>query len=267
MFKSVDQALGGALARRREVRVVRRQGRPVDLALHARQDPREARARRRRRPAQRVLEPARSRHRRDDRAVPRTRSAPRRVAFVLPTLGANREPPLVQMAAEGVYLGTYKFGRYLTERRARSSRTTLKSFGDRHRRQGQEADRRAGAGVRRRGRARHDVAGGGQPRARSHQRAGRGRHADRARRRRAGDREEAQGHAHRRRCSTPKKCAELGMGMFLAVGQGTDQEPRFIHITYKPRQEAEEEDLLHRQGRHVRLGRLLAQAVAARWRT
>src|SRR5204862_6661584 len=31
-----------------------------------------------------------------------------------------------------------------------------------------------------------------------------------------------------------KKCAELGMGMFLAVGQGSDQEPRFIHMTYKP---------------------------------
>src|SRR5262249_25674665 len=31
-----------------------------------------------------------------------------------------------------------------------------------------------------------------------------------------------------------KKCADLGMGMFLAVGQGSDQEPRFIHLTYKP---------------------------------
>ncbi|HEY4055658.1 MAG TPA: leucyl aminopeptidase, partial [Kofleriaceae bacterium] len=31
-----------------------------------------------------------------------------------------------------------------------------------------------------------------------------------------------------------KQCAEMGMGMFLAVGQGSDQEPRFIHITYKP---------------------------------
>src|SRR5258706_4421633 len=29
-----------------------------------------------------------------------------------------------------------------------------------------------------------------------------------------------------------KKCADLGMGVFLAVGQGSDQEPRFIHMTY-----------------------------------
>ena len=42
------------------------------------------------------------------------------------------------------------------------------------------------------------------------------------------------GSSQRRPCSTPKKCAELGMGMFLAVGQGSDQEPRFIHLTYKP---------------------------------
>ena len=35
-----------------------------------------------------------------------------------------------------------------------------------------------------------------------------------------------------------KKCAELGMGMFLAVGQGSDQEPRLIHLTYKPKKKA-----------------------------
>jgi leucyl aminopeptidase len=32
----------------------------------------------------------------------------------------------------------------------------------------------------------------------------------------------------------PKECAKLGMGMFLAVGQGSEEEPRFIHLTYKP---------------------------------
>ena len=31
-----------------------------------------------------------------------------------------------------------------------------------------------------------------------------------------------------------KECAKLGMGMFLAVGQGSDQEPKFVHMTYKP---------------------------------
>jgi leucyl aminopeptidase len=32
----------------------------------------------------------------------------------------------------------------------------------------------------------------------------------------------------------PAECAELGMGMFLAVAQGSDQEARFIHMTYRP---------------------------------
>ena len=32
----------------------------------------------------------------------------------------------------------------------------------------------------------------------------------------------------------PEECRELGMGMFLAVAQGSDQEPRFVHMTYRP---------------------------------
>jgi leucyl aminopeptidase len=32
----------------------------------------------------------------------------------------------------------------------------------------------------------------------------------------------------------PKECRELGMGMYLAVSQGSAEEPRFIHLTYKP---------------------------------
>jgi leucyl aminopeptidase len=36
----------------------------------------------------------------------------------------------------------------------------------------------------------------------------------------------------------PKECAKLGMNMFLAVGQGSDQESRLIHITYKPKKKA-----------------------------
>ena len=31
------------------------------------------------------------------------------------------------------------------------------------------------------------------------------------------------------------RCRELGMGMFLAVAQGSEEEPRFIHLTYKPK--------------------------------
>src|ERR1044071_6070618 len=43
-----------------------------------------------------------------------TKASAASVAFVLPQLGANREALLVQLVTEGVLLGTYKFGRYLT---------------------------------------------------------------------------------------------------------------------------------------------------------
>ncbi|HVR64548.1 MAG TPA: leucyl aminopeptidase [Polyangia bacterium] len=32
----------------------------------------------------------------------------------------------------------------------------------------------------------------------------------------------------------PAECRERGMGLFLAVAQGSDQEPRFIHLAWKP---------------------------------
>jgi leucyl aminopeptidase len=33
----------------------------------------------------------------------------------------------------------------------------------------------------------------------------------------------------------PKDCEKLGMGMYLAVAQGSDEEPRLIHLLYKPK--------------------------------
>jgi leucyl aminopeptidase len=36
----------------------------------------------------------------------------------------------------------------------------------------------------------------------------------------------------------PKECEKMGMGMFLAVAQGSEEEPRFIHLIYKPRGKA-----------------------------
>ncbi len=32
----------------------------------------------------------------------------------------------------------------------------------------------------------------------------------------------------------PEECKKLGMGMYLAVSQGSDEEPRLIHLTYRP---------------------------------
>jgi leucyl aminopeptidase len=33
----------------------------------------------------------------------------------------------------------------------------------------------------------------------------------------------------------PKECAKLGMGAYLAVAQGSKNEPRFIHLSYRPK--------------------------------
>ncbi len=46
----------------------------------------------------------------------------------------------------------------------------------------------------------------------------------------------------------PETCAELGMGMFLAVGQGSEQEARLIHITYKPAKKAKKKIALIGKG-------------------
>jgi leucyl aminopeptidase len=35
-----------------------------------------------------------------------------------------------------------------------------------------------------------------------------------------------------------KECEKLGMGMFLAVGRGSAQPPKLVHITYKPKKKA-----------------------------
>lgn len=36
----------------------------------------------------------------------------------------------------------------------------------------------------------------------------------------------------------PKECEKLGMGMFLAVAQGSEEEPRLIHLIYRPKGKA-----------------------------
>ncbi len=154
------------------------------------------------------------------------------VAFVMPQLGANREPAVVQLLTEGLYLGAYKFGRYLTSEDSKRPHT-LQSF-----------------------QILRDIKGGkssaGQTRAfatavaRGTTIAAATNHARdlineppaiATPRALAAD---AQAIAKKHKgvltvtVLDEKKCAELGMGMFLAVGQGSDEKPTFIHMTYTP---------------------------------
>jgi leucyl aminopeptidase len=154
------------------------------------------------------------------------------VGFLLPSLGANRESLLVQLAAEGVQLGTYKFGRYLTGDDHKRP-LSLKGFGmflDGKGKKPSAAQSRAFAAAVARGmQIAHAVNHArdliNEPAAIVTPIA------------LAAD---AQAIAKKHKGSLTvtvldaKKCEELGMGMFVAVGKGSDQEPRFIHMTYKP---------------------------------
>ena len=153
------------------------------------------------------------------------------VGFVLPAVGAGREQTLAQIVAEGVHLGTYKFGRYLTGEDHKRP-MALKQFGvflDTKGKKPTAAQTKAFTAAVTRGtqiaqavnHARdliNEPAAAVTPIALA---------------------TDALAIAKKHKSVTvtvldAKKCQELGMGMFLAVGRGSDQEPRFIHMTYKP---------------------------------
>ena len=154
------------------------------------------------------------------------------VGFVLPSLGANREANVVQLAVEGLHLGGYKFGRYLTSEDAKKP-SSLKSFGLIIDAKGkklsasqtkslQAAIDRGTAIANATNMARdliNEPAAVATPTYIAQQ-------------------AQAIAKKHKGTVSVTvlgqKECEKLGMGMFLAVGQGSDQEPKFVHMTYKP---------------------------------
>jgi len=158
------------------------------------------------------------------------------VGFVLPALGSNREQTLVQLVAEGVLLGTYKFGRYLTgEEHKRPA--TLKRFGiigDVKGKKPSAAQSRAYAQAIARGRVVGDAI--------NHARDLVNEPAAVVTPAALASDAQAIAKKHKGELTATildaKKCADLGMGLFLAVGQGSDQEPRFIHLAYKPKKKA-----------------------------
>ena len=231
LFKSVDAALGGVLADvARSESFEGKTGQSISVHTHGRI------------PARRVLvigagargefgSPAV----RDIAALAAqaaNRSATGSVGFVVPALGTSREALLLQMIAEGVILGTYKFGRYLTGEDHKRP-PALKHFGlitDAKGKKPTAAQLRAlqasvARGVTIATAVNHARDLINEPAAVITPTA------------LAAD---AQAIAKRHKDTVTvtvldaKKCAELGMGMFLAVGKGSDQEPRFIHMTYKP---------------------------------
>lgn len=157
------------------------------------------------------------------------------VGFVVPALGATREAALVQFAAEGVVLGTYRFGRYMTgEDQKRPG--ALKNFG-----LILESKKKATAAQTRAQQTAVDR-GSAIASAVNHARDLINEPAAVATPSALAADAQAIAKKHKGAVTVTvldaKQCAALGMGMFLAVGQGSDQEPRFIHMTYKPKKAA-----------------------------
>ncbi len=157
------------------------------------------------------------------------------IAFLLPQLAAGREAALIQHIAEGVHLGSYKFGRYLTGDDHKKP-VALKTFGivtDASPKPAKKLNatqqkvfttavsrgETIAAAINHARDLINEPAAVITPTALAL---------------------DAQAIAKKHKGSVTatildaKKCAELGMGMFLAVGQGSAQESKFIHLTYKP---------------------------------
>ncbi len=231
LFKAVDQALGGVLSD--VARGESFEGKPstsVSVHTHGRL------------PARRVLALGAGARGEVSNAAIRDLTATAAqtankvgaaaVTFVVPSLGASREASVLQHAAEGVVLGTYKFGRYFTGDDHKRP-TALRTFGlctDVKGKKPTASQLKAFAASIERGvtiarsinHARdliNEPAAVITPAALA---------AD----------AQAIAKKHKGTISVTvldaKKCEELGMGMFLAVGKGSDHEPKFIHMTYKP---------------------------------
>jgi leucyl aminopeptidase len=162
------------------------------------------------------------------------RVSARRLVLWLPNLGASREAQGIQMAVEGALEGTYRFAKYLSADDAKkpSSLATFALTDGRGKKPTAAQGRLARAAI-----ERGEAVARAVNKARDliNEPAGAMTPVQLA--------AEAQAIAKRHPGLTvkvlgPKECKALGMGMFLGVAQGSDEEPRLIHLTYKPKKKA-----------------------------
>lgn len=166
------------------------------------------------------------------------------LAFVMPTLGAKLADG-VQFLVEGAVLGTYRFARYLTSEEAKRPHT-LANFGVITEAKGKKpsaAEARAIKNAIERGK----ITAAAVARARNfvNEPAAVMTPTQLA----AEATAIAKGHPQLSiTVHGAKKCAEMGMGMFLAVGQGSEQESKLIHMVYKPAKKAKKKIALIGKG-------------------
>jgi len=158
----------------------------------------------------------------------------RRLVLWVPSLGAARDAQAIQMAVEGALEGTYRFAKYLSADDAKKP-SPVESFvlTDNRGKKPTAAQARAARAAIERGEAVARAVN--KARDLINEPAGAMTPTQLA--------AEAQEIAKRHSGLTvkvlgPKECKALGMGMFLGVAQGSDEEPRLIHMTYKPKKKA-----------------------------
>ena len=158
------------------------------------------------------------------------RNSAESLAFLIPPLGA-RQPVALQHIVEGAVLGTYKFARYLTSEDAKKA-PTLRSFGVLLDAKGGKVPAATGRAI-----AATIQRGTVVAAAINHARDLINEPAGYMTPTQLANEAEAIVKKHANLSITvlgEDECRELGMGMFLAVGQGSEQEPKLIHMTYKP---------------------------------
>ncbi|HTE49975.1 MAG TPA: leucyl aminopeptidase [Kofleriaceae bacterium] len=235
LFQLVDAALGGHLTER--ARAEEFAGRPGQVLFSDRQGAGDARA---------IclvgageasgFDPSRIR----DVTAAGIRAARRigakRVVMALPPVTGRHTERTVQAGVEGALLGSYKFSKYRAEESKRPDpvETVLLTFergrsgGGKRAKQNGGHTRELKAALERAQAVAHAICHArdliNEPAAVMTP----SRMAEEAR-------EVARKHDLQVKILGPKECEKLGMGMFLAVGQGSDEELRFIHLTYTPK--------------------------------
>lgn len=164
------------------------------------------------------------------RAVKQARRAgAKSIAFVLPNMNAKSMALAAQLATEGAVLGDYKFLKY--KAKEAKNRKALTKFGVSLPKGGGKS--RPSTAQLRKSLKRGEVIAEAVCNARDfiNEPAA----AMTPSRMAAEARKLARSHKNlTTKVLTRKECEKLGMGMFLAVGKGSVEEPKLVHITYKP---------------------------------
>jgi leucyl aminopeptidase len=164
------------------------------------------------------------------------RAGARQVIIALPPVGPRQADRAVQLAVEGALLGSYRFVKYRSEEAKKPDPiATVKLTTERGKGGGKKgkgpAPRAMKAAIERAERVAEAVCLArdliNEPAAY----ATPVRLAEEAK-------SLAKKHGLGVKIYTPAECEKMGMGMFLAVGQGSDQESRLIHLTYTPSKKA-----------------------------